>query len=289
MAPLWFTVRVPKDAEPGVYEGEVTVAAEGLPPTDVPLRVSVSAWTMPDPRDFRVHNFAHHSEEAVALHYGVPLWSDKHFELMGKSLALMAEAGSRQVYANLTVEYFGNRFMPSNAESLVRWIKQPDGSYKHDFTVFDKYLDMIAKYVGEPFPLQLNCWGTKGRGKRRDSRVVRAGAASSGVSLLDPATGKMECMPQPTLGTEESYQFWRPVFDEILKKLKARGWLKATALGWNTVYGGVPEDVRDVGRRLWPDCVWSIDQSRRHAKDGLFRNGVYFWPAGLPFGAIASC
>ena len=98
-ASLWFTLRVPKDARPGVYEGKVIVEAEGLPRTSVPLRVSVSAWTVPEPRDFRVHHLDYHSEEAVALHYEVPRWSHRHFDLVGKSLGLMAEAGSRQVYA----------------------------------------------------------------------------------------------------------------------------------------------------------------------------------------------
>ena len=278
-APLWFTVRVPKDAEPGTYEGTVRVSAEGLKPTTVPLRVSVSAWTMPDPKDFRVHNFVHHSPDSVARHYGVPLWSDKHFELMGKSLALMVEVGSRQVYANLAVEYWGNRFVPSNAESLVRWIRQPDGSYKHDFTVFDKYLDMVARYVGEPFPLQLNCWGElPGPGKGEESWGGWGGV--KGVSLLDPATGRIDCMKQPLWGTEESYEFWRPVFDEILKKLKARGWLKVTAMGWNTVNTGVPEEAQDIARRLWPDCVWSLTSHEALAEDALFRHGVY--SAGKP-------
>jgi hypothetical protein len=46
VAPLWFMVRVPKDAKAGVYEGTVTVAAEGLQPATVPMRVHVCDWMM---------------------------------------------------------------------------------------------------------------------------------------------------------------------------------------------------------------------------------------------------
>jgi len=242
VAPLWFTVRVPAGAGPGVYEGKVTIAAEGLAPTSVPLRVSVCDWVLPDPKDFRVHNLAWHSAEAVAAHYEVPLWSDKHFELMGQSHALMAEAGSRQVYASLGAATC------SQSQGLIRWIKQPDGRYKHDFTIFDKYLDMVAKSIGKPLPLRLDCWYEYGDASRNVGQV----------SQLDPATGKIVNIPQPKPGTEESVTFWKPVFDEVLKKVKARGWLGETALGHYAFHGGPKEDVADLAEQIWPDAVWAV-------------------------------
>jgi len=249
MAPLWFTVRVPQATVPGVYEGCVTISAEGLPLTNVPLRVNVGEWRMPDPQDFRMHNFAYNDPEVVAAQYGVPLWSDRHLELQGRSQALMVEAGSRQVFANLCPGAL------ANSEGLVRWIKHPDGSYTHDFTPFDKYMDMVAKFVGTPFPLRLNCW-------REDK--------DRWVSLLDPATGKISRMKQPALDSAEALALWKPVFDEVLKKIQARGWLDVTALGWIASQGGPTEDVAALAKQLWPDAVWGIlshDMSRDW-KDG---------------------
>ncbi|MBM4142121.1 MAG: hypothetical protein FJ225_00790 [Lentisphaerae bacterium] len=231
-APLWFTVRVPKDAGPGTYEGTVTVSAEGLAPTAVKLQVNVRDWVMPDPKDFRIQNFLYNAEEVAAVHYGVPNYSDRHFELAGKSLALLAEANSRQVQVNLSVGFAGR----GNPESLVRWIKQADGSFKHDFTNFDKCLDMVAKSVGTPNTLRLNCWGGP-------------------VSLLDPATGTLSNMNPP--GGEEGYRFWKPVFDEILKKVKARGWLGQTTLGCNIHSGKPSPELVDLAHRLWPEGEWS--------------------------------
>jgi hypothetical protein len=242
VAPLWFTVRVPADVGPGVYEGKVTITAAGLAPTNVPLRVSVCDWVMPEPKDFRARNLASHSTEAVAQHYEVPLWSDKHFELMGLSRALMAEVGSRQVCAALGAD------ITSQEPGLIRWIKQPDGSYKHDFTAFDKYLDMVAKSIGKPRPLRLDCWQmvgwtTKGSGK---------------VAQLDPVTGKIENIPQPEPSSEESVIFWKPVLDEVLKKVKARGWMDETTLGLVVFHGGPPENIATLAKKLWPDAVWAV-------------------------------
>jgi len=259
VAPLWFTVRVPADVKPGVYEGTVSVLADGLNPVKVPLRVMVSAWAMPDPEKFRAQNFICHAEEVEARYYGVARWSDKHFELIGKSLALMAEVNSRQVYANLAVDFFGPG---SNPESLVRWVKQPDGSFKHDFTIFDKYLDMVAKYVGRPRPLRLNCWGQPTGG---------SGGAET-VSSLDPATGKVGIIPQPPCGTAESLAFWQPVFGEILKKLKARGWLDVTTLGYNSQNVPPTPAMVDVASKLWPDGTWSF--TSHIGTGGLIFNGT---------------
>jgi hypothetical protein len=238
VAPLWFTVRVPRDAAPGVYEGRVAISAKGLPPTNVPLRVSVSGWTMPEPLEFRTHNFAYNDPETIAGIYKIPLWSDRHFELQGRSQALMVEAGSRQVFVNLCPGAL------ENAEGLVRWIQQADGGYKHDFSVFDKYLDMVAKSVGKPLPLRLNCW--------------RGANNARWVTLLDPATGKISRMKQPELDSKEALALWKPVFDEVLKKIKARGWLDVTALGWIASKVGPTEDVIELTQKLWPDAVWGI-------------------------------
>jgi hypothetical protein len=252
VAPLWFTVRVPKDAAPGVYEGRVTLTADGWAGTNLPLRVHVSAWTAPDPKDWRMQNFLYHAEEAVARHYMVTNYSPRHLELVGKSLALLAEINSRQVQANLVIGFATTTYMggsgQGNPESLVRWIKQKDGTFKHDFTNFDRYLDMVAQAIGKPRTLRLNCWGAK---QWNPSDLDKP------VTVYDPATGQLSTLKQPSLGTPENYAFWKPVFDGVLERLKARGWLDETTLGYNPWNGGVPPPIVDVAYKLWPEGEWS--------------------------------
>jgi len=230
LAPLWFSVRVPKDAQPGRYEGSVTVSAQGLAPTTVPLRVEVSAWCLPDPRDFRTHNFALLSEDAIAKHYGAELWSDRHLALMAKSLELMAEINSRQVAVNLAVNFYSeNRADCSNEQSLVRWVRQPDGSFRYDFGAFDKYMDLVTKTIGKPTLLRVNCWPGI---KMKNGQMVCNDRMP--VTVLDPASGKLESLEQPMPGTDESLKFWKPVLDEVRKRIEARGWWDVTAVGHNS-------------------------------------------------------
>jgi hypothetical protein len=59
--PIWFTVRVPEDARPGEYRGEVTIRAEGLRTMRLPVRVTVLPFALPTSTrlktifDFRFH------------------------------------------------------------------------------------------------------------------------------------------------------------------------------------------------------------------------------------------
>ena len=258
VAPLWITVRVPADAAPGRYAGTVTVSATGLDPVAVPLKVNISAWTLPEPRDFRVTSFGQHSPDSLANYYNVSLWSDRHFELMGKSMALMAELNSRQALAELAIDFYR---LGGNRESMVRWIRGADGGFKHDFTVLDKYLDTVAKHMGKPALLRLNCWGELrpswgGMPSEPEACWAKVNEGKA-VSLLDPATGRIERMDQPVPGTEKSFKFWKPVLDEIRSKVEARGWLDVTAMGHNSYNSPAHPTVVGVFKKIWPDGVWS--------------------------------
>lgn len=258
LAPIWLTVCVPVDAAPGRYEGTVTVTADGLPPTAVPLHVTVFDWTMPDPKDFRVTNFSQTSPDSLAQHYKVPLWSERHLELLGRSLALMAEVGSRQAIAELSIDFYG---LAGNAETMVRWVSQPDGSYAHDFTIFEKYLDVVEKSMGKPRLLRLNCWGEVrpgwGRAGNDPLEIWTANRLGTTVTRLDPKTGELSAMAQPLPSTPEGFAFWKPVLDEIRRKVEARGWFDVTAMGHNSYNGHPYPPFVDTFMRIWPDGIWS--------------------------------
>ena len=230
------------------------------------LRVVVHGWTMPDPKDFRQRNLIRLEQEQAAFTYGVPLWSDEHFRYMGRSLSLMAEINSRLVPINLTCGFYGG-----NRESMVRWVRKggsdaaadpgagagggKPGEFSHDFTILDRYLDLVQKELvekhgGKPFPLSLNCWGELDRDGKKNGPAGQ-------VSLLDPATGKVEKMDQPLLGTEESRAFWKPVIDEVMKRVEARGWKDVTAFGHNSYCYPVKPQIVDVALKLWPESVWN--------------------------------
>lgn len=234
--PVWLTVRVDADTQAGEYRGDLSVQAEGLDPVKVPVVVKVHDWKLPAPVDFTAfYNFLP-SHESVAKHYGLPLWSDKHFEMIGKEAELLNEFGCRYTLVPLVINYIGM----GTTESMVRWVRQADGSYKHDFTVLDKYLDVIEKKTGKPRILRFDL-------ARHDTRVYP-------VSLLDPATGALTALEQPAVGTPESEAFWKAVLTELRARIEKRGWLDVTVFGCTSYAAAMDPTMLGVIRKWWPDC-----------------------------------
>ncbi|MFC1479456.1 glycoside hydrolase domain-containing protein [Planctomycetota bacterium] len=244
--PVWITVRAPKKAKPGTYKTKVTVSAEGHKPVTMELALSVHGYSLPDAGNFATMNNLYQSHDSIARYYKVPLWSDKHFELMGKSLKLGKEVGNRFC----PIYMVANAYCVGNAQSMVRWIKKKDGSFDYDFSVFDRYLDLFDKTVGNPGVVLLHVWT---RGCDKGSRSYKKNLYK--VTLLNPETGTTELMNIPEYGTPEGETFWRPVLTQALDRLKKRGWYEVTAIGSDHDSHPSKETV-SMFKKIWPECKW---------------------------------
>ncbi len=282
--PVWITVRVPKDAKPGRYDGTVTVEAKGLEKTEVPVQCTVRGWTLADPVDFRVKQLPVFSPYSLALHYGVPFWSDRHFEMIAKSFSLMAEINARRVDVDLAVAV--RTMHPFGMDhSTFRLVPKKDGEgYDYDFSNVEKLFDTIEKTMKSPLPLQVNCWGDT------HSKDKGAWAAAGRVPVLDPATGKLGEIPNPPWGTEENFTFWKPILDDLRARIEKRGWLPVTAIGHQS-YCWEPHPTQvDVALRIWPHFVYGWS-SHAGLLNGVFkgtkqsvpvRYAECVWTAGRP-------
>jgi len=275
VVPLWITVRVPAQAKGGTYEGAVTVKAEGAEQITVPVRLEVSDWTLPDPKDFVTHHHLYQSPETVAAYYKVPLWSEKHWELVGRSLEVLHEVGNRICVLNL-VEKGTNM---GNSQSMVRWLKQADGSWTYDFSVLDRYLDVYARSAGKPGVICLNIWGYW----RKQDKQPKAPLA---VTVVD-ASGSTTSMQQPPYGTPENEAFWKPVLTELRKRLEKRGWFDVTAVCYASYCWPPEPEVVNVYKAIWPDGKWmNASHSNPTAFGGMpcpysewvWGCGTLYWP-----------
>lgn len=264
--PVWVTVNVAADVTPGPYHGEVSVSADGLEAVKIPITLKVHGWQMPPPANYDVRNHWWQSHDAVALTYKEPLWSDKHFELMGKSLEMSAPLGNKFCALHLITpaEDIGN------AQSFVRWVDKaapppstqpvawkPDGQYEYDFSVFDRYLDLYAAKVGKPTTLLIDVWAWGADQTRAKSGVVlrTEGPMKVRVSLRDRASGKVSLLTPPYYGTPAGLAFWKPVLAEVRQRLEKRGWMDVAQIGTGSDNTPRPETVA-MFNEIWPGVPW---------------------------------
>lgn len=244
--PVWISVHVPLDAKPGEYRGHVTVQADGLKPVAVPVVLNVADWTLPGPEDFDTRNNLYQSHESTALYYGVEPWSDKHFEMMGRVLALSKPAANRLCMLHL----IRGAYHLNNLESMVRWIRKGDG-YAHDFSIFDRYLDLYAEKLGKPDVLLLSVF------QPHADKISKATNKQNGatVSLLDPAGGTCQALAVPEYGSPEGAAFWKAVLDPVRARLERRGWLDVAVIGTGSDAMPLPPTI-SMFKQAWPEARW---------------------------------
>ena len=286
VVPIWVTVDVPKGARKGLYKGAVTLRAEGEAPHTVPVELTVTDYTLPDPQDYRTMLELIQSPDTLALEYGVPLWSEKHFELIARSMKLMAEAGVQILYVPLIAET-----NLGNAESMVRWIKTGETSYDFDFTVMDRYLDLAAKTMGTPkvvcfvaWDIYLggdgggykDTWGHNQRSVKERKKFIGKGPM---VTMLDPKTRTTERGYLPPTADPASKVVWKKLFDELRRRMTRRQWQKAMMIGlmsddWptqaeNRFYNDVSGDLLWVSHSHVP-----VTRGSRNVTDGVVTTGA---------------
>jgi len=261
VAPVWLTVHIPKDAKPGTYEGVLTLSCEDEKPVEVPVRVNVANWTLPNPDDFRIWTELIQSPDTLALEYNVPLWSDKHFEYIARSFRLMREVGSSSLYLPLICcTHYGNE------ESIVRWIKKGEKEYEFDFTALDRYLDAAEKNLGKPKILCFIVWdifllpsagASVGGAHGGDDKLhlkLKDRLYAPFVTTLDPATGKVDRASFPNYFKDADCKaHWTKLFGQLREKMKQRGLEQAMMLGWFTDFRAQKDEIA-----FWRDATGNL-------------------------------
>jgi hypothetical protein len=243
VVPIWISVKVPPDCPAGEYAGSVQVEAAGENPVQVPVELRVADWSLPDTQDFRTWVDMIQCPDTLALEYKVPLWSERHWELIAQSFKLIGEAGGRTVYVPLIAHTdLGNE------QSMVRWLRQGD-KYDYDFSILERYLDVAEKNMGRPKLVIFVVWdvymipasdasdGSKGAWRQKDvAEHLRTISGKLGrgpmVTLLDPATGKTELVTLPPhFDPAVSKPLWQPLFERLLAGMRKRGLQDKSMLG----------------------------------------------------------
>jgi len=250
---VWVTVNVPKDPSAGKYTGTLAIAAIGVKKTDVPVELTVLGHTLPDTRDFQTVVSLYQSAETIAVHYNVPLWSDKHFELLEASWRLQGRFGNNTLVVPLV-----NETMFGNEDSWIPWIRKADGSYNYDFTAYRRIVRLAMKHCDIRF-VSYQVYRPKGW-------TPPQADAPNKVTVID-AAGKRSAMPLPAYGTDESKKIWGAMLDALDVENRKLGIGKDVTIVLGIGQdGGVHQTVIKQFRELRPKLKWHYGAHNRPSK-----------------------
>jgi hypothetical protein len=284
VCPVWLTVHVPKKSAAGTYKGTCTVEAEGADPVKTPVILQVSDWTLPPAHELRTAAGFHQSPESVAMHYKVPFWSDKHFELLGESFRWLGSIGCDTLFVHVI-----ERTNLGNAQSVIRWKRKKRAgpapavekgklpqitleTHEPDFTAFDTLLDVALNHMVAPPVICLYAWdnycGTYYSGGANNSHNVKPGPVRL-TEVLPDGTVRSAAGPNYK-DVDEAAAFWKPIAEHAQAYLKKRGLEKSLMIGvahdsWPGKY------VVDAWRKILPEAPWTFEG---HPRNG----GMYGQP-----------
>jgi hypothetical protein len=217
--------------------------ADGLTPIEIPVKISVTSWTVPDPADYRTYIGLVQSPPSIAIQYKVPEWSEEHWKLIEKSVKLLGEIGNKLVHIPV-VEHT----QLGNDEGMVFWIKRADGGYDYDFRAFDRYIKLMKQYCGVPEFIVLHIWHAQDWLKGDPEQENK-------VTVVDPKTGAREHMQVPVFATPESEAFWKNFLLAAKERLAKESVADALCIG-NLSDGGAHKETQAMFNRIIPDIGW---------------------------------
>jgi Glycoside hydrolase 123, catalytic domain/Glycoside hydrolase 123 N-terminal domain len=239
VVPIWLTVKVPANAKVGTYTGRVTIEVRGSKTLVVPVSLQVANFVVPDTQDYKTWIELMQSPDTLAMEYNVPLWSEKHWELIAQSMRYIGEIGSRVLIIPLIAQTNSG-----DSESMVRWIKKDDGTYDYDLSIVDRYLDTAIKNMGKPKFVAFTTWEiylvtppneVTNRNPRSEEswKAARWDLRGKGpaATALDPKTGQTSTFNLPRFEDKAAMAAWKPLFDLLHKNMAKRGLEDTMLLG----------------------------------------------------------
>jgi hypothetical protein len=259
VTPVWVTVKVPADARPGDYHGTLTAGANGKV-FAVPVELRVSDFKLPDPKDYRTFVELVESPDTLAMEYGLPLWSEAHWKQIEKSLSLIGAVGAKTCYIPLIRET-----NLGNEQSLVRWVKQGENQYRYDFSIVERYLDLVTKYQGPATLVCFYVWDNFLEGgqfngdikfeskETQDDRLSYAGKGPEVTVLQNGAAGRLKL---PQYSDPAAKPLWQGLARELRQRMKSRGMEANMLLGLATDAMPAPAVVA-FWKELLPGVSWA--------------------------------
>lgn len=211
--PVWVAVNIPQNAEAGMYTGTIEVN-DTRSHKVLQVKIKVQPQTLPKPHDWQYRLDLWQNPWAISNYYQVKPWGEEHKALLKKHLKLYADAGGTYITTYGMHSPWGDNEYHIE-EGMIEWIKQTNGSWKFDYSIFDQYVELamsmgIDKAITVYTPLP---WGER-------------------FFYTDAATGNR--ILERWLPTSDTFKRnWNIFLTDLRSHLEKKGWFNKTYLGIN--------------------------------------------------------
>ena len=240
--PVWVTVDIPSDAKPGRYSSAIVVTAKGVGKTILPLEVEVIDQTLPEYTQWSYHLDLWQHPSAVARALNLEMWSDEHFEALKQQMKLLAEAGQKVITTTLNRDPWGSQTF-DDYEDMIIWTKDKKGNWSFDYTVFDRYVEMMME-LG--IKKQINCYSMLPWNNRlnwyENNELFK-------VSSINPKSERYE-------------EMWSAFLQDFVKHLKEKGWLEITNIATDERSPEEMEIVVNLIKKYAPELGFAMADNK---------------------------
>jgi hypothetical protein len=211
--PVWLTLEVPRDAEPGIYTLtlDIVETSSQTVKEQLTLRVNVQENVLPLPSEQAFHLDFWQQPYSLSRYESVGRWSNKHFELLRPYMELLARAGQSVVSTILFYEPWGSQSY-DKFDPMIKTTKKRDGSWSYDYSIFDRWVEFMASCGIDK---QIDCftmipWDMTFR-------------------YYDEAQGK-EVALKTTTSASEYKELWISFLTSFAAHLQEKGWFEKTMI-----------------------------------------------------------
>lgn len=215
--PVWIEISIPNDVKTGNYQTTITVSADGLErPLEFIYTIKVQDIILNDVSTFKntfdieLWQYPYSSAE----YYNVEPFSAEHLDIMRSSMEIYKSIGGHAITTTISEEAWSGQTYSINDvhyPSMIKWIKQDDGSFIYDFTDFDKWVqfnkdlgigDKIVLYSIAPWHNSFTYW-------ENDQLVYE----------------------RYTVGNTRYNQVWTDFLRKLIDHLMEKGWFDESYIG----------------------------------------------------------
>lgn len=231
---IWLTCRIPGNVAPGIYEGHLIVRDGRRLIKKLNISIEARNEILPEPSMWHFHLDLWQNPYAVARYCQTELWSDAHMDAMRPLMTMLAEAGQKVITTTLTHMPWDGQTQ-DHFESMVTWIRKPDGTWEYGFDIFDKWVEfMMDCGITE----QINCYSVA--------------PWNPLIRYYDQASDSFRYI-EAEAGTQEYERIWSDMLPVFAAHLKEKGWFERSTIAMDERPLEVMQDVIRIIREVEPD------------------------------------